>query len=269
MELSISTDKSGFYSGFSKDAAITSKILIAALIAWAITVPETAARIVADVNGSLFAGLQNWYIYVVALFLIGCVVLALIPSTGRPKPGLEDDTPEFSSFSWFSVMFGADIGIGMLTFATAEPTYHFAKNPNINMGKSKAFAAENVKNAYLWSFLHWVFKAWASYAIVLQRLAYFYVLSQFAAEGSLRTHTAFFGESLSGAEGHIVDVVAVVATILCIAQTRGVRVEQFVSGLHRIGFGDRLVTAETINCRGISLADGDHGRVNDVGPFRG
>lgn len=32
------------------------------------------------------------------------------------------------------MMFGA--GIGMLTFATAEPMYHFATNPNVIMGES-------------------------------------------------------------------------------------------------------------------------------------
>ena len=41
------------------------------------------------------------------------------------------------------------------------------------------------------------------------------------------------------------DIVAVVATILGVAQTLGFGFEQFVSGLHRIGFGDWLVVVET------------------------
>jgi len=130
---------------------------------WAIAVPETAAAILADMNGALLSAFSSWYIYVVALFLIICVVLALIPNTGRLKLGLEGDTPEFSNFSWFSMMFGAGIGIGMLTFATAEPMYHFATNPNVIMGEAGASAADNVTNAYLWSFLHWGFSAWACY----------------------------------------------------------------------------------------------------------
>ncbi|PUB16160.1 BCCT family transporter [Yoonia sediminilitoris] len=244
MDLHIKTADRGFYTGFSKDVAITSKILIAALIVWAIAVPETAAKILGDLNGSLLGTFSSWYIYVVALFLIVCVVLALIPSTGRLKLGLEGDTPEFSNFSWFSMMFGAGIGIGMLTFATAEPMYHFATNPNVIMGQAGASSADNVNNAYLWSFLHWGFTAWACYAIVGLSLAYFSYRRNLPL--TIRSAlTPLFGEKLSGVLGHIVDVVAVVATILGVAQTLGFGVQQFVSGLHRIGFGDWLIVAET------------------------
>lgn len=52
------------------------------------------------------------------------------------------------------MMFGAGIGIGMLTFATAQPMYHFATNPNVIMGQAGAFSADTVNNACLWSFLH-------------------------------------------------------------------------------------------------------------------
>ncbi len=172
------------------------------------------------------------------------MVLALIPSTGRLKLGLEGDTPEFSSFSWFSMMFGAGIGIGMLTFATAEPMYHFATNPNVIMGETGASSADNVNNAYLWSFLHWGFSAWACYAIVGLSLAYFSYRRNLPL--TIRSAlTPLFGEKLSGTLGHIVDIVAVVATILGVAQTLGFGVQQFVSGLHRIGFDDWLIVAET------------------------
>ena len=38
-------------------------------------------------------------------------------------------------------MFGAGIGNGMLTFATAEPMYHFATNPAAIMGLAEGSAA--------------------------------------------------------------------------------------------------------------------------------
>ena len=244
MDLPIQTADRGFYAGFSKDVAITSKILIAALIVWAIAVPEKAAKILGDLNSYLLGTFSSWYIYVVALFLIACLVLALIPSTGRLKLGLEGDAPEFSNFSWFSMMFGAGIGIGMLTFATAEPMYHFATNPNVIMGEATGSTADNVTNAYLWSFLHWGFSAWACYAIVGLSLAYFSYRRNLPL--TIRSAlTPLFGEGLSGILGHVVDIVAVVATILGVAQTLGFGVEQFVSGLHRIGFGDWLVVVET------------------------
>jgi choline-glycine betaine transporter len=56
--------------------------------------------------------------------------------------------------------------------------------------------------------------------------------------------TPLFGKSLSGPVGHVIDIVAVVATVLGVSQTLGFGVEQFVSGLHRIGVGNWLLNAE-------------------------
>jgi len=53
-----------------------------------------------------------------------------------------------------------------------------------------------------------------------------------------------FGEKLSGPLGHMVDIFAVVATVLGVSQTLGFGVEQFVAGIHRIGFGDWLLDAD-------------------------
>ncbi|MBV7396868.1 BCCT family transporter [Mameliella sediminis] len=240
MDLHIPTADRGFYSGFAKSVAIPSKILVSALIVWAITVPENAAAVLNALNGAMLKSFASWYIWVVALFLILCVVLALVPSTGRLKLGLPDDRPEFSRFSWFSMMFGAGIGIGMLTFATAEPMYHFATNPNVIMGQTSGSAADNVTAAYVWSFLHWGFSAWACYALVGLSLAYFSYRRNLPL--TVRSAlTPLFGARLSGPVGHVVDIVAVVATILGVAQTLGFGVEQFVAGLNRVGFGDWIL----------------------------
>ncbi len=71
------------------------------------------------------------------------------------------------------MVFGAGIGIGMLTFATAEPMYHFAANSSTIMGLTEGSTAGNVRDAYVWSFTHWGLAAWAAYAIVGLALAYF------------------------------------------------------------------------------------------------
>lgn len=84
------------------------------------------------------------YIYAAALFLVLCVSLTVFPATGKIKLGRAEDTRESSSFSWFSMMFGAGIGIGMLTFATAEPMYHFVTNPNVIIGEAQGYRADNV-----------------------------------------------------------------------------------------------------------------------------
>jgi len=131
MGLDIETASSGFYDGFIKDVTITGKILIGALVVWAIAFPESSTSILGSVNNFILNNFGTWYIWTVAFFMIVCAFFAIWPRTGSLLLGNSDDKPEFSRFSWFSMMFGAGIGVGMLTFATAEPMYHFGNNPEV------------------------------------------------------------------------------------------------------------------------------------------
>ena len=240
-DLPIRTAESGFYKGFTKDVTITGKLLVGALIVWAVAFPAQAASVLGALNSVILATFNYWYVYVMAFFVILCLGLALWPASGRLKMGLPGDKPEFSNFSWFSMMFGAGIGIGMLTFATAEPMYHWGVNPQTIMGETTGSDADNVRAAYVWSFTHWGLAAWASYAIVGLALGYFSYRRGLPL--TIRSGlTPLFGKSLSGPVGHAIDVVAVVATVLGVSQTLGFGVEQFVSGLVRIGVGDWLQT---------------------------
>ena len=110
--------------------------------------------------------------YVVSFYFIVCLALAIYPATGKIRLGGVNSKPEFSIFSWFSMMFGAGIGIGILTYATGEPLFHFGTNPDVIIGDTTASSADNVCAAMKWSFLHWGFSAWGSYAIVSLSLAF-------------------------------------------------------------------------------------------------
>ncbi|TVR07706.1 MAG: BCCT family transporter [Salinarimonadaceae bacterium] len=237
IDLPIRVSASGFYRGFTKDVAVTAKLLVGGLILWAIAFPANAAAALGTVNTIILATFNYWYVYVAAFFLVLCAFLALWPEAGRRRLGHDDDRPEFSNFSWFSMMFGAGIGIGMLTFATAEPMYHWAANPATITGAVEGSTAASVRDAYIWSFTHWGLAAWACYAIVGLSLAYFSYRRGLPL--TIRSGlTPLFGKALSGPLGHVIDVVAVVATVLGVSQTLGFGVEQFISGLSVIGFGD-------------------------------
>ncbi|MBA34237.1 MAG: transporter [Oleispira sp.] len=251
--LLIRVSKSGFYQGFSKDVTITAKILVGALTLWAIAFPENAASVLGELNGFIMEGFNYWYIYAMSFFVILCCTLALWPKVGKLQLGTEDDRPEFSRFSWFSMMFSAGIGIGMLTFSTAEPMYHFAKNPSTILGLTEGGTVGNVRDAYIWSFTHWGLAAWACYSVVGLALAF-----QSYRRGlplTIRSSLApLLGEKLSGKIGHSIDVVAVVATVLGISQALGFGVEQLISGLSTIGVGDWLYDIDAEGNKSVSSA---------------
>ena len=46
-----------------------------------------------------------------AFYILVCFGLAIWPATGKIRLGGDGSRPEFSSFSWFSMMFGAGIGV--------------------------------------------------------------------------------------------------------------------------------------------------------------
>ncbi|ANU06447.1 BCCT family transporter [Paraurantiacibacter namhicola] len=242
-ELPIAVSEDGFYSGFSKHVALPSKIIVSLLIIWAIAFPLNAGEVLGVANATLIQMFSGWYIWLVGGFLALSVVLALLPVSGRLKLGQADDVPEFSRFSWFAMMFGAGLGIGMLTYSTGEPLAHLQNNPVIIAGEATALTEGAVRSAYLYSFLHWGFSAWAIYA--LAGLSIGYVAYRRGLPLTIRSGLApLFGRHLTGLPGHLVDIVAVVATILGISVTLGLGVEQFVHGLHRIGLGEWLLAED-------------------------
>ncbi|MEP1965045.1 BCCT family transporter [Tateyamaria sp.] len=252
-ELPIKTADNGFYRGFSMDVTLVSKVIISVLVVWCIFWPTQSGNVLSGLNSVILANFAAWYIWVVAFFIIVCLGLALWPAAGRMNLGQPGETPEFSNFSWFSMMFGAGIGVGMLTWAVAEPVSHFASNPETIKGLTTGGAADNVRMAYKWSFLHWGLGAWACYAVAGLSLAFFSYRRGLPL--TIRSAmTPLFGAKLSGVLGHIIDIVAVVATILGVAQTLGFGVDQFVAGLTRIGIGGLVDGEGAANFVGIVVA---------------
>lgn len=231
--LEIKTDDSGFYRRFNTFVAIGSKCLIGLLILWAAVFQDQAGAALSSLNSFLLGHFGHWYMYVVFFYILVCLALALWPTAGKIHLGQPGEKPEFNNFSWFSMMFGAGIGIGMLTYATAEPIYHFGNNPDVIRGMAMAETLENVRPAFKWSFLHWGLTAWACYALVGLTLAFFSYNRGLPL--TIRSGlTPLFGKALSGPLGHVIDIISVIATILGVSVTIGYGVSQFTSGMFNI-----------------------------------
>ena len=238
--VTITTGTSGFYEGFNPVVALTPKILVAALILWVGLSPSAAGQVLLEVQTWSTQNFGGWYVYVTAFYTIVCLALGIWPRTAHVKLGQMDEKPEFSMFTWLSMMFGAGIGIGMLTYSTAEPIFHFANNPDTIKGLTTGLDEDNVRNAYKWAMLHYGLTPWACYGVVGISLGYL----SYNRGLPLTIRSALqplFGRAMSGGFGHVVDIVAILATIVGLSVTIGYGVSQFASGLFNISGADWLV----------------------------
>lgn len=231
-QINVNTSDSGFYKGLNPIITITSKVVIAALVIMAIVFPDKAAELLGSINSALLATFNSYYIFSVSLFLIFCIGMAVSP-IGKVRLGGENDRPEFSNFSWFAMMFGAGMGIGLMFYSIGEPMYHFAGNPEVIAGAVVANSPDTVESAMRFSFLHWGLHAWGIYVAVGLAMAYF--AYKYNMPLTIRTTLApLFGDRLNGALGNVVDIVAVVATVLGVSTTVGTGVLQLVSGMESL-----------------------------------
>ncbi len=232
-ELDIKKADSGFYEGNSLPIALVSKCIMVALVLWALLSPATANKMLGAWNWSLLEGFNTFYIISVGVFAFFLAILALIPSVGRRRLGVENEKPEFSNFSWFSMMFGAGLGVGLMVYATAEPMGLWGSNPVLLEGGAVANTPEALKSAYRYTFLHYGFHAWAIYVVTGLSLAY-YAYSRGMPLTIRAALTPLFGRLMNGFLGHVVDILGVVATILGVSVTIGFGVSQLIDGMYAI-----------------------------------
>ena len=61
MHLPIKVAESGFCKGFTKDVTVTAKILVGALILWAVAFPDQAGSVLSSINSLILASFNYWY----------------------------------------------------------------------------------------------------------------------------------------------------------------------------------------------------------------
>ncbi|MDA8574926.1 BCCT family transporter [Alphaproteobacteria bacterium] len=232
-DLQIKKAVSGFYQGYSVPIALISKFTMAMLVIWALFWPANANGVLSSLNSRLLANFNIFYIVIVGLFIFFLLVLAILPQTGGRLMGRAGEKPEFSNFSWFSMMFGAGLGVGLMVFATAEPLGLWGSNPVTIAGTVVANSEAALESGYRYTFLHYGFHAWGIYMVTGLSLAY-YAYTRDMPLTIRSALTPLLGKHVNGFAGHLVDVLGVVATILGVSVTIGFGVSQFINGIYEI-----------------------------------
>jgi len=229
----IKKSDAGFYQNYSIPIALGSKSIIIALALWALLWPESTNNLLGSIKWSLLENFNAFYIILFGLFSCFLIFIAVVPSIGKRVMGLPGDKPEFSTFSWFSMMFGAGLGVGLMVFSTAEPLGLWASNPAILAQEVEANTVEALLPTYRYTFAHYGFHTWGVFVIVGLALAYCSYTRGMPL--TLRsTLTPLIGKHANGVLGHIVDILGVVATILAVSTTIGFGVSQLIDGIYTI-----------------------------------
>jgi choline/glycine/proline betaine transport protein len=174
----------------------------------------------------IFSTYAGWiYILGVNFFLVFTLWL-LFSRYGDIRLGGKNATPEFTMKSWLAMLFSAGMGIGLVFWSVAEPIYHFSSPPlHVEAG-----TAEAARMAMTITFFHWGFHAWGVYAVIALALAF----AAFNKGQPLTIRAAFYpllGDKVNGPIGHIIDIIAVLATMFGLATSLGLGVQQVNAGL--------------------------------------
>ena len=146
---------------------------------------------------------------------------------GNIKLGPDDSEPEFSTFSWVSMMFATGMGIGLMFWGVAEPLTHFNAPP---MGLAEPGTPEAAQLAMEYSFFHWGFHPWSMYAVIGLSIGYFAYRKGY---GNLvsATFRPLLGDRAGQGPGKAIDVIAIFATLFGSATSLGLGALQITGGI--------------------------------------
>jgi len=195
-------------------------------------------------RGWLTANLDWFFISAGNIFVLVCLGLTISP-LGRVRLGGTEATPDYSYLGWFSMLFAAGMGIGLMFYGVSEPLSHFGsamggisvedgmRTDWAPLGGAAGDAAAAQRLAMASTIYHWGLHPWAIYAILALGLALF----SFNKGLPLTIRSVFYpllGERVWGWPGHLIDILAVLATMFGLATSLGLGASQAAAGLNHL-----------------------------------
>ncbi|MGD9785059.1 MAG: BCCT family transporter [Hyphomicrobiaceae bacterium] len=170
----------------------------------------------------------DWLFMLTGNLVVAVCALLVVSPWGRVRLGGPDARPDHSYTSWFAMLFSAGMGIGLMFFGVLEPFYHMTEPP-LGVPADDAQAAARVAMAA--TIFHWGIHPWAIYAVVGLALGLF----AYNHDLPLSIRSAFYpliGRRVFGWPGHVIDTLAVFATLIGLATSLGFGASQAAAGLH-------------------------------------
>ncbi|MGO2162564.1 MAG: BCCT family transporter [Vibrio toranzoniae] len=210
---------------------ISAGLIALFLIGVLITDTASAKAALDGVKGQIINSFDWLFIWSGNIFVIFCLGLIVSPY-GKIRLGGVDATADYSFISWLSMLFAAGMGIGLMFWSVAEPAAYFTgwyETP-LNVAANTPEAAKLALGATMY---HWGLHPWAIYGVVALSLAFF----SYNKGLPLSIRSIFYpilGDRAWGWAGHIVDILAVLATLFGLATSLGLGAQQAASGIQHV-----------------------------------
>ena len=203
-------------------------VLVITFIALTLAFPQSASSVLLASRAWVLATFDWLFVSTVNIVFLFALFVMVSP-LGRLRIGGREARPEFSTPSWLAMLFSAGIGIGLMFWGAAEPLAYYTDWFGTPLGvEPETPAAHDL--ALSATMFHWGLNAWSIYAVMGLALAYF----AFSKGLPLTVRSAFYpllGDRIWGWPGHIIDLLAVIATLFGLATSLGLGAQQISSGL--------------------------------------
>jgi choline/glycine/proline betaine transport protein len=200
-------------------------VAIILLVASVLMNPDGVAAFISELRTFVTGGF-TWLFVAYSLFAVAVCGWLIFSKVGsRVRLGGPNAKPEYSNFAWYSMLFACGQGIGLIFWSVAEPIMLRAESPVV-----QTLGTNVAGNGLVWSYFHWGFTAWAMYCVVAVCLAYSH--HNLGKTLTFREATVdLLPRWARGGAGVVVELLAIMATILGLSTSFGFAAMQFTSGL--------------------------------------
>jgi choline/glycine/proline betaine transport protein len=235
------------YFDFHTPVFIPSALIIILFVTITLYVGDPVEQLFQEWQTALYDNVGWFFVIVMNTMVIMALVIAF-GKLGKIRLGGPTATPEFSNFSWYSMLFSAGMGIGLVYFGVAEPIQHTIAPPKPVGSEVKA-----AEQAFQFTFLHYGVHPWGVYGMVALSLAFF----TFNRKLPLSVRSLFaplLKRTIYVPIGDVVDILAVIACIFGLATTLGFGAQQLSSGISFLFGTEDTVRAQVIIITLVTLA---------------
>ena len=224
---------------------LISGLSIVVFVFYTLALPEQAGSVFGWLFGAVTKGFDWFFLTAANIFVLFCLALIVLP-VGSVRLGGTDATPDYTYVGWFAMLFAAGMGIGLMFYGVSEPMSHFASSVGgtavgedgirtdwAPLGGAGGDEQAAVRLAFAATIFHWGLHPWAIYAVVALALALF----SYNKGLPLTIRSAFYpilGERVWGWWGHVIDTLAVFATLFGLATSLGFGATQANAGLNEL-----------------------------------